>query len=135
MKLFSFRMKDGNSVIIYAQDERTATEVLGEIGLHSTVASVRELASFAATFTLTDSGDLQTTLLHPGTLKELAPDYPLLHAARAHSYADFGNSGTDDPKNPVLFNKSARQHEKHWDQRDKDVIGYAVQQERERLSN
>jgi hypothetical protein len=135
MSLFSFRMKDGNSVIIYAPDQYAATEVLREIGMQNTVASVRTLASFAATFCLTETGDLQTTLLHPGTLEELAPDYPLLQAARAHSYADFATSGTDDPGNPVLFNKSARQHGKRWSQRDKDVIGYAVQQERERLSD
>ena len=135
MSLFSFRMKDGNTVIIYAHDQRSATEVLREMGLQSTVANVRQLATFAATFSLTDSGDLQTTLFHPGTLKELAPDYPLLQAAKAHSYDDFGSSQTDDPSNPVLFNQSAREHKKGWSQRDKDVIGYAVQQERERFSN
>jgi hypothetical protein len=128
-------MKDGNSVIIYAEDQTSATKVLQEIGLQSSVASVREITSFAATFSLTDSGDLHTTLLHPGTLKELAPDYPVLQAAKAHSYADFGSSRTDDPSNPVLFNQSARQHTKGWNQRDQDVIGYAVQQERERFSN
>jgi len=135
MSLFSFRMKDGNTVIIYAHDERSATEVLREMGLQSTVANVRQIATFAATFSLTDRGDLQTTLLHPGTLKELAPDYPFLQAAKAQSYADFGSSQTDDPSNPVLFNQSAREHAKGWDQRDKDLIGYAVQQERGRFSN
>src|SRR5437660_10275101 len=128
MSLFSFRMKDGNTVIVYAQDERLAKEAIGEMGLQSTVATVREIRTFAATFSLTDSGDLQTTLLHPGTLKELAPDYPMLQAAREHSYADFGSSRTDDSSNPVLFNQSARQHVKGWHDRDKDVIGYAVQQ-------
>ena len=135
MSLFSFRMKDGNSVIVYAQDQRSATEVLKEMGLQSSVAGVRQITRFAATFSLTDSGDLQTTLLHPGTLKELAPDYPMLQAAREHSYADFGSSRSDDSSNPVLFNQSARQHVKGWHDRDKDVIGYAVQQERERFSN
>jgi hypothetical protein len=135
MSLFSFRMKDGNTVIVYAQDQRSATEVLREMGLQSTVANVRQIAKFAATFSLTDSGDLQTTLFHKGTLKELEPDYPLLQAAKAHSYADFGSSRTDDTSNPVRFNRSAREHAKGWNQRDKDVIGYAVQQERERFSN
>jgi hypothetical protein len=135
MSLFSFRMKDGSSVIVYAQDQRSANEVLREMGLQSTVANVRPIAKFAASFSLTDSGDLHTTLFHPGTLKELELDYPVLKAAKAHSYADFGSSGTDDPSNPVLFNQSAREHAKGWNQRDKDVIGYAVQQERERFSN
>src|SRR3954447_1379734 len=135
MPLFSFRMKDGNSVIIYAEDERSATEGVREMGLQSTVASMRQIETFAAAFSLSDSGDLHTTLLHPPTLKELAPDYPLLHAARAPSYADFRTSKTDDASHPVLFQQAARQHVRDWKQRDKDVIGYAVQQERERFSN
>jgi hypothetical protein len=135
MSLFSFRMKDGNSVIIYADNEHAAEDVLREMGLQSTVANVRRIAKFAASFALTDSGDLQAILLHPGTLGELAPDYPFLKAARAHSYADFGSSSTDDPSNPVLFDHSVRHHVRGWKKRDKDVIGFAVQQERERFSN
>lgn len=135
MSLFSFRMKDGNCVIIYAKHEEAAREILREMGLQSNVANVRRIVKFAAHFVLTDSGDLQATLLHPGTLNELAPDYPLLQAARAHSYADFGSSRTDDRSNPVLFDQSARQHDRGWQQRDKDVVGFAVQQERERFSN
>jgi hypothetical protein len=135
MSLFSFRMKDGNSVIVYAQDQRSATEVLREMGLQSTVAHVRQITNFAATFSLTDSGDLHTTLLHPRTVTELELDYPLLQAARAHSYADFGSSRSDDTSNPVRFNQPAREHAKGWNQRDKDVIGYAVEQERQRFSN
>jgi hypothetical protein len=96
---------------------------------------VRQIAKFAATFSLTDSGELHTTLFHPGTPKELDLDYPLLRAARAHSYADFGSSRADDTSNPVRFNQSAPEHAIGWNQRDKDVIGYAVQQERERFSN
>jgi hypothetical protein len=128
-------MKDGNSIIVYATDQSSAMETLKSMGVQSNVASVRQIASFAAMFVLSDGGDLQTTLLHPATLDELAPDYPLLQAARAHSYADFGSSNTDDRSRPVLFNEPVRQHAKAWDRRDKSVIGYAVQQERERLSN
>lgn len=135
MSLFSFRMKDGNSVIVYAKDQSSATETLKSMGVQSNVASVREIASFAAMFVLTDSGDLETTLLHPATLDELASDYPLLEAARAHSYADFGSSNTDDRSQPVLFSEPVREHAKAWDRRDKNVVSYAVQQERERLSN
>ena len=135
MSLFSFRLKDGNTVIIYAQDEPSAREVLREMGQQDTVATVREIKNFAARFALTDSGDLQTTLLHPGTLNEMAADYPFLQAAKSHSFVDFGSPCTDDPSNPVLFSESARQHIKGWDKRDVDVIAYAVQQERERFSN
>lgn len=135
MSLFSFRLKDGNTVIIYAQDEPSAREVLREMGQQDTVATVREIKNFAARFALTDNGDLHTTLLHPGTLNEMAADYPFLQAAKSHSYVDFGSSCTDDPSNPVLFSESARQHISGWDKRDVDVIAYAVQQERQRFSN
>jgi hypothetical protein len=135
MRLFSFRMKNGNCVIIYAKDELTAAELLNEMGVQSTIASVRSLSQFVASFALTDSGDLQTTLLDSGTLTELAPDYPLLQAARAHSYIDFEGADSDSPSAPVLFNDSSRRDASNRDQRDQDVIAYAVRQERERFSN
>lgn len=89
MALFSFRLKDGNTVIIYAQDEPSAREALREMGQQDTVATVREIKNFVARFSLTDSGDLHTTLLHPGTLNEMAADYPFLQAAKSHSFVDF----------------------------------------------
>lgn len=135
MCLFSFRMKNGNCVIVYAKDELTAVQVLNEMGVQSTVASVRPLSRFVASFALTDSGDLQTTLLDAATLTELAPDYPLLQAARAHSYIDFEGSNRNSPSAPVLFHDSSRRDANNWDQRDQDVVAYAVRQERERFSN
>jgi hypothetical protein len=134
MRLFSFRMKDGNSVIIYAADEEAAAKILGEMGVQSTVASVRPITRFVANFALSDAGDLRTTLLDPGTLNEIAPDYPLLESARAHSYVDFGSSSSETSE-PVLFDDSVRRDAHNWGRRDKDVIAYAVQQERERFSN
>jgi hypothetical protein len=135
MPLFSFRMTDGNSVIIYAPDQRAAEETLTEMGMQSTAASVRELTRFVANFALTDAGDLHTTLLDPGTLNEVLPDYPLLRSARAHSYADFGGSSTAELSEPALFDDLIRQDAHNWNRRDKDLIAYAVQKERERLSN
>jgi len=135
MRLFSFRMKDGNSVIIYAPDQRAAEEILTDIGMQSTVANVRQLTRFVANFALTDGGDLHTTLLDSRTLNEVSPDYPLLKSARAHSYADFGGSTGEHSSEPALFDDSIRQDAHTWDQRDKDLIAYAVQQERERFSN
>jgi hypothetical protein len=128
-------MKNGNSVVIYAKDETSAIEVLRKMGVQSTPASLRELSTFVANFALSDAGDLEATLLDPGTLNDFAPDYPLLHAARAHSYADFGNSSGEPSEQPVLFDDSVRQDANNWSNRDKDVIGYAVRQERERFSN
>lgn len=135
MRLFSFRMKDGNCVIIYAKDQESALEILSEMGVQSTVAGMRQITRFVATFALTDSGDLGTTLFDPRTLDEFMPDYPLLQAARTQSYADFGSSSRDNKSEPVLFDESTRRHANDWNQRDKDLIGYAVQQERERFSN
>ena len=135
MPLFSFRMTDGNSVVIYAPDQGAAEETLTEMGMQSTAASVRELTRFVANFALTDGGDLHTTLLDPGTLNEVSPDYPLLHSARAHSYADFGSSSTAEPSEPALFDDSIRQDAHNWGRRDKDLIAFVVKKERERLSN
>lgn len=135
MRLFAFRMKDGNCVIIYAKDESSAVATLSEMGVQSTPASVRQITRFVANFALTDAGDLRTTLLDRGTLEEFAPDYPLLQAARTQSYADFGSSDTDSRAQPVLFDGPTRQHLNEWNHRDEDLIGYAVQQERERFSN
>ncbi len=135
MPLFSFRMRDGNSVIIYARDQHAAEEILTTMGIQSTAASVRELTRFVANFALTDAGDLHTALLDPGTLNEVSQDYPLLQSARAHSYADFGSPGTAEPSEPVLFDDLIRQDEHNWDRRDNDLIAYVVQKERERLSN
>jgi len=135
MHLFSFRMKDGNCLVIYAKDESSAMDVLKGMGLHSTPAGVRIVTAFVANFALTDTGDLHTTLLDRGTLEDFASDYPLLHAAREHSYADFGDSRPEMASEPVLFNDLTRQDAHNWDRRDKSVISYAVQQERQRFSD
>jgi|SRR5579859_1561441 hypothetical protein len=135
MRLFFFRMKDGNSAIICASDQRAAEDSLTKMGLQSSVASARELTRFVAHFILTDAGDLQTTLLDAGTLNEVSPDYPFLHSARAHSYADFGTSNKAESSEPVLFDDSVRTGASNWHRRDKDLIAYAVKQERERFSN
>ncbi len=135
MPLFSFRMRDGNSVIIYAQDRRDAEQILSRMGMQSTAANIRELTRFVANFALTDDGDLHATLLDRETLNEVSPDYPLLQSAHAHSYADFGTSSAGDPPEPNLFNDLVRQDAHNWDKRDKDLIAYAVQKERERFSN
>ena len=135
MHLFLFRVKDGNSLVVYANDQASAEEILSRMAVQGTAASVRPITAFVANFALTDTGDLETTLLDGGTLNQFAPDYPLLHAARAHSYADFGGSNTQPLSEPVLMGDAIRQKTGNWDRRDKDMIGYAVQQERERLSN
>jgi hypothetical protein len=84
MPLFSFRMKDGNSVIVYVQDQRSATEVLREMGLQSTVAPYHILeSSQAETFWKPHLGKLAecSTLQALRTRKrECAPAAPSMKA-------------------------------------------------------
>ena len=57
-------------------------------------------------------------------------EYPMLAAAVAHAYEEFGSSETDSSSVHVLYDQGASSHAKGWDQRDKAMIEYAVQQER-----
>jgi len=105
------------------------------MGLQSSPAGVRIITKFVVNFALTDTGDLHTSLLDRGTLQDFASDYPGLHAARAHWYADFDDSRAEHGSGPVLFNDSVRQDVHNLDRRDKNVVAYAVQQERPRFSD
>ena len=100
------------------------------------VATVRKLHSFVAQFTLADDGELGATLLDKKTLADLHKhEYPLLSAAHAQSYMDFDASETDSKTHEVLFNAEASAYAREWDQRDKQIVRYAVEQERLRFAN
>jgi len=102
----------------------------------SEVATARKLESFVAQFSLTDDGELAATLLDKNTVADLQQhEYPMLHAAREQSYMDFDDSETDSKTNAVLYDPEARVHARGWDKRDKDMVRFAVQQERLRFSN
>ena len=62
-------------------------------------------------------------------------EYPILGAASAQSYADFGVSETDSKTDVVRFNSTARRHAQEWDERDKEIVRYAVEQERLRFAH
>lgn len=135
MPLYVLRLRDGNCIIVDApSEEKAAARALSLAA--SEVASVRELKSFVAQFSLTDEGELTASILDRKTVAELHQnEYPLLGAAHAHSYEDFGDSETDSNTNAVRFNPAAGLHAKQWDTRDKATLRYAVEQERLRFAH
>ena len=136
MTLFVVRMRNGNCVVAAADNEAAARERAKDIGRNTEVANVRELSSFVAQFTLTDEGELVSTLLDRQTLSDLhSHEYPMLYAARSHSYNDFGPSPTNTASEPRLYDAAVRTDRREWDMRDRNIISYAVRQERERLAN
>jgi hypothetical protein len=135
MPLYVMRIRNGNTIFAAAENEAGARERVKDIGAGSEIVNTRELGTFAAQFFLADDGELKSILLDDETLSDLQKhEYPMLDAARAHSYADFGSSETDKPGEEVLYDAAALKHERDWDQRDTDLIAYAVQQERKRLA-
>jgi len=48
---------------------------------------------------------------------------------------DFDASETDSKTESVLFNSDARAHAREWDNRDKQIVHFAVEQERLRFAN
>ena len=99
MTIFALRMRNGNCVVAAAENEAAARERAKDIGRDIEIASVRELSSFVARFTLTDEGELVSILLDRQTLSDLhSHEYPMLYAARSHSYDDFGPSPTNAPQ-------------------------------------
>jgi len=135
MSLYVLRLRDGNCIVVDAPNEEKARERAKPLAA-SEVATARKLESFVAQFTLTDKGELAATLLDKNTISELHQhEYPLLRAARTQSYVDFGDSETDSKTDPVLYDSKASAHAKEWDKRDKDIVQFAVQQERLRFAN
>ncbi len=136
MKIFALRMRNGNCIVAAAENEASARERAKDIGSDIEIASARELTSFVAQFTLTDEGELVSLLLDRRTLSDLhSHEYPMLYAAHSHSYDDFGPSPTNAQAEPLLYNSDTRTHRRDWDVRDKNMISYVVQKERERLAN
>ena len=135
MSVYVLRLRDGNCIIVDAPSEEKAIARALPLAA-SEVASVRRLESFVAQFRLTDEGELAANILDRKTIAELHQhEYPLLQAAHAHSYEDFGTSETDSNTAAVRFSSAARLHAKQWDTRDKETIRYAVEQERLRFAH
>ena len=135
MPLYVLRMRDGNCVVAYADNEAKAKETAQQFA-GSAVATIRMTDSFVAQFLLSDDGELKSALLDQPTVIDLhRHEYPMLAAATAHAYEEFGSSETDSRAVHVLYDHDARSHAKGWDERDKAMIEYAVHQERLRLAN
>jgi hypothetical protein len=135
MPVFVLRLRDGNCIIVDAKNQVEAAGNAKSLAA-SEVATVRELGSFVAQFSLTNEGELTSVILDKKTIADLHQhEYPLLQAAQAHSYQDFGSSETDNKTEEVLFSAVASHHAKEWDQRDKQIIRCAVEQERSRFAN
>jgi hypothetical protein len=135
MTLFVLRLRDGNCVVVAAEDEAGARQRAKDLRTDVEIATVRKLESFAAQFLLTDNGELQSTLLDEQTLADLrVHEYPMLNSARTQSYVDFNSSETDSKTDYVLYDAPAQKHIAAWDDRDKRLVSYAVRQERDRLA-
>jgi hypothetical protein len=135
MSLYVLRLRDGNCIVVDATSEEKARQRATPLAACE-VATARKLDSFVAQFTLADDGELGATLLDKNTLADLHKhEYPLLNAAHAQSYMDFDGSETDSKTDEVRFNAEARAYAREWDQRDKQIVRYAVEQERLRFAN
>lgn len=129
-------MTNGNCVIAAAANESAARSRACDLVNEHEIASIRVLTCFAAQFILSDEGELKSILLDPETISDLHQhEYPMLHAARRQSYEDFGPLPAASGSQPVLYSADVREDRHEWDRRDKDLVSYAVQQERERLAN
>src|ERR1051326_1142927 len=135
MSLFVLRLRDGNCIVVDAPNEEKARDRARPLAA-SEVATARKLDSFVAQFALNDDGQLTATVLDKNTISDLHQhEYPLLHAAHAQSYIDFDDSETDSKTNPVLYDSQASVHARAWDKREKDIVQFAVQQERLRFAH
>lgn len=135
MSVYVLRLQDGNCVVVDADNEEQARKSAKPL-ISCEVVSTRQLKSFVAQFALTDEGELASTLVEKGTISDLHKhEYPMLRAAHAHSYADFGASSTDNKASAVLFDPKASRHAKGWDKRNKETVRFAVEQERLRFAN
>jgi hypothetical protein len=135
MSIYVLRLRDGNCVVTHALSEEHARKNVEPLAA-SEVVTVRELDAFVAQFVLSDNGELTATLLDKGTIADLHQhEYPMLGAANAQSYDDFGASDADSKTEAVRFSSSVRRHSQKWDERDRHIVRYAVEQERLRFAN
>jgi hypothetical protein len=135
MPLYVLRLRDGNCIMTDAPNEEQA-RISAKPLAASEIVTARELKSFVVQFTLSDTGELIGALLDKKTLADLHDhEYPMLGSANAQSYADFGVSETDSKTDAVRFDSTARRHTRGWDSRNKEIIRYAVEQERLRFAH
>ena len=133
--VYALRLRDGNCIIVNALTEGDARQSAQSLTA-SEVVTVRELQSFAVQFVLTNEGEFVGTLLEKKTIADLYDhEYPMLGVANTQSFADFGAPDTDNTTEVVRFSESARRHADEWDSRDRQIVRYAVEQERSRFGS
>ena len=135
MSIYVLRLRDGNCIVVDASSKDHARKAAEPLAA-SEVVTVREMDAFVAQFVLNDNGALTATLLDKETIAGLHQhEYPMLAAANTQSYADFGASETDSKTDAVLFSATTRNHTQAWHERDKQIVRYAVEQERLRFAH
>jgi hypothetical protein len=135
MSIYVLRLRDGNCIVTNASNEDHARKNVETIAA-SEIVTVRGLDTFVAEFVLNDNGELTATLLDKKTIADLHQhEYPMLGTANMQSYADFGASEGDSKTETVRFSSTGRRHAEDWDERDKQIVRYAVEQERLRFAN
>jgi hypothetical protein len=135
MSIYVLRLRDGNCIVTHAPNEERAWKNVEPLAA-SEIVTVRELDAFVAEFVLNDKGELTATLLDKKTIGDLHQhEYPMLGTANMQSYADFGASEGDSKTDAVRFSSTGRRHAEDWDERDKQIVRYAVEQERLRFAN
>jgi hypothetical protein len=135
MSIYVLRLRGGNCIVTNASNEDHARKNVEPLAAGE-IVTVRELDTFVAQFVLNDDGELTATLLDKTTIADLHQhEYPMLGVANTQSYADFGASEGDSKTEAVRFSSTARLHTKDWDERDKQIVRYAVEQERLRFAN
>jgi hypothetical protein len=134
MAIYVLRLRNGNCIMVDALTEEQARENARPLAA-SEIVTARELKAFAVQFALGDEGGFAGVLVDKKTIADLHDhEYPMLGAAHTQSYADFNASETDSATAPVLFNLPAQRHLQQWDERDKQIVRYAVEQERSRFA-
>jgi hypothetical protein len=135
MSIYVLRLRDGNCIVTNAPNEERARKSVEPLAA-SEIVTVRELDAFVAQFVLNDNGELTATLLDKKTIADLHQhEYPMLGTANTQSYADFGASEADSKTEAIRFSSTARRHTQDWDERDEEIVRYAVAQERLRFAN
>jgi hypothetical protein len=135
MSIYVLRLRDGNCIVVEATNEDHARKSAEPLAA-SEVVTVRELDAFVAQFVLSDNGELTATLLDKATIADLHQhEYPMLGTANSQSYADFGVSETDSKTDAVRFSPATRRYAEAWDERDRQIVRYAVEQERLRFAH
>src|SRR5260370_41283160 len=126
MPIYVLRLRDGNCIVVDAPDEEQATQGVSSLTT-SEVATIRRLESFSAQFSLTDEGELTAIILDKKTAADLYQhEYPLLRAAHAQAYQDFGASETDSNTHPLLFSSPPILHPNQPHHTHPYIIHYSV---------